>query len=78
MPRTDNRPGAAGPGPIRSQALAGGGVSASSNLPDLTDNRAVRDRGNRRAPRRLLHHVDLDGQLARRGPGHRMFDLGRW
>jgi hypothetical protein len=37
MSQTSNRPGAADSGPIRSQSLAGGGISAPSSLPAAAD-----------------------------------------
>jgi hypothetical protein len=58
MLQTGERPGVAGPGPVNSQSLAGGGISASPNLPDGTANRA--------ALRRLLQQIDLDEQVRRR------------
>lgn len=58
MTQTSERPGAADSGPIRSQSLAGDGISASLNLPDGTDNRA--------ALRRLLQQIDIGEAMRRR------------
>jgi hypothetical protein len=57
MPGNDNRPGAGHSGPIN-QSLAAGGMLASLNLPDGTDNRA--------ALRTLLSRIDLGEPMRRR------------
>jgi hypothetical protein len=65
MPQTSERPGAAGPGPISSQSLAGGGISASPNLPDVTHS------GNDRSP----HRQALDDAIAEAGHKLSLKDL---